>query len=156
MMRHNQKRRAVSEVVGILLMLAVVVTTGVLIFTFASGGMTSLSESYAVAMSRQGSAAAERFVVEQASFNFSGAPTGADLYVRNVGTVSANLVSVYITDLTSDASVLQATISTTVNVGAFGDIPHTTLTFTPAHGHTYSFTVTSSLGNSATYRAEAT
>jgi flagellin-like protein len=80
---------------------------------------------------------------------------GADVFVRNSGAAPTTLVTVYITDLTSNAFVLQTTISTTVNVQTFVDIPHTTLAFPPSHGHTYSFTVTSSLGNSVVYNVGA-
>ncbi len=83
-------------------------------------------------------------------------PQGADVYVRNVGTNPTTLVSVYVVDQTLNSFVSQTAISTTVNVGTFANIPHTTLLFTPLHGHTYSFTVTSSLGNSVIYNAKAT
>lgn len=83
----------------------------------------------------------------------SASTSGAGLYVRNVGGVQTTLVSVYVTDTTSNAFISQTTIGTTVNVGTFVVV---TLTFTVAHGHTYSFTVTSSLGNSAEYSEEAT
>jgi hypothetical protein len=52
--------------------------------------------------------------------------------------------------------VSQVTISDTVNVESFVDIPHATLAFTPVLYQTYSFTVTSSLGNSVVYSVEAT
>jgi len=80
---------------------------------------------------------------------------GADVYVRNSGTVPVTLVSVYIVDQSTNTFISQTATSITVNVGAFVDIVHTTLTFTPSHGHTYSFTVTSSLGNSVIYDAKA-
>lgn len=150
-----QRRRGISEIVGTLLMLAIVVTLGALIYTFASGGMNSLSENYAVAMTGNSHAASEGFTIEQVTFTFSGTP-GADVYVRNVGGVQTTLVSVYVTDTTTGALVSQATISDTVNVESFVDIPHATLAFTPVPYHAYSFTVTSSLGNSAVYSAEAT
>ena len=81
---------------------------------------------------------------------------GADVYVRNVGSIPTTVVSVYVTDLTSNTFIEQVATSTTVNVGTFADIPHTTLAFDPSHGHTYSFTVASSLGNEVIYSAEAT
>jgi len=84
------------------------------------------------------------------------ASSGPDIYVRNVGTAPTTLVSVYITDATADAFVSQTTISITVNVGTFADIPHNSIAFVPSHGHTYSFTVSSSLGNSVIYNVEAT
>jgi hypothetical protein len=85
----------------------------------------------------------------------SASTPGADVFVRNVGVAPTTLVSVYIFDQSSNTFVSQTAISTTVNVGAFVDIPSTTLTFTPSHGHTYSFTVTSNLGNSVTFYARA-
>jgi hypothetical protein len=84
------------------------------------------------------------------------APGGADVYVRNVGSVPTTLVSIYLTDLTSGTPVLQTTLSTAVNVGSFAEIPHATLSFTPVEYHTYSFTVSSSMGDSAVYTLEAT
>jgi len=80
---------------------------------------------------------------------------GADVYVRNVGGVPTTLVSVYIMDLTSSTFVSQTTISDTVDVGTFSEISHATLSFTFSHGHAYSITVTSSLGNGVVYSAEA-
>ena len=164
-----RKRRAVSDIVGSLLMLAVVASLGVLVFTFASGGLGALSQSFTNLMTGSADAVSEHEVVEQVVFFFSGT-TGADVYVRNVGTISSTLVSVYIVDQSSNTFVSQFTISTctingavvtcTIPVGNFGLISHSTgvnpLTFTPAHGHTYSFTVTSSLGNSVIYYAKAT
>ncbi len=83
-------------------------------------------------------------------------PPGADVYVRNVGRVPTTLVSVYIIDLTANTFVSQTTISNTVNVGTFVQVPHSLLTFTPSHGHTYSFAVTSSLGTSVIYNVKVT
>jgi len=110
-------------------------------------------------MSGQGNVVAEHFDVEQVTFTFTGT-TGADVYVRNVGTISSTLVSVYIVDLTTGAFVTQVALTPApgiaLNVGTFVDIPHTALTFTPSHGHTYSIKVTSILGNDDTFDAKAT
>ena len=48
---------------------------------------------------------------------------------------------------------LLAEAALALNAGAFVSIP---LTFTVAHGNTYSFTVTSQLGNSVIFNARAT
>ncbi len=82
-------------------------------------------------------------------------PGGASLYVRNVGTVSSTLVSVYVVDQTTGTLVGQFPMSIALNVGTFVDIPSSTLAFAPSHGQTYSFTVTSSLGNSVKFSSEA-
>jgi len=92
-----------------------------------------------------------------ASFGTPSSTSGANVYVRNVGSASSTLVSVYVVDQTTGAFVGQFLISPTVlNVGTFVDIPYTTLAFTPSLGQTYLFTVTSSLGNSVVYDLEAT
>jgi hypothetical protein len=145
----------VSEIVSTLILVAVVVSLGVLVFTFASSGLSSLTGTFSRLMTSQGSSASEHLVVMQATFTFSGT-TGADVYVRNAGNVASTVVSVYIVDQSTGTFVKQVAMSTAVNVGTVADIPHTTLTFAPSHGHTYSFTVTSSLGNSVTFDARAT
>src|SRR5712692_11329475 len=149
------RRRAVSEIVATLIMIAVVASLGVLAFTFASSGLGSLSQSFSNLMGGSGDAISEKFVVEQVTFSTSGTQ-GADVYVRNVGTISTTLVSVYIVDQTSNTFISQTTISTAVNVGTFVDI--SLHTFNPSHGHAYSFsfTVTTSRGNSVIYNAKAT
>ena len=98
----------------------------------------------------------DRWVMEADAIQASPAPTsGADVYVRNVGSIPTTLVSVYVTDTTANAFVTQNTISTVVNVGTFVQIPRSTLTFTPSHGHFYAFVVSSSRGNSVTFSEEA-
>jgi uncharacterized membrane protein len=150
-----RERRAVSDGVATLLLVAIVVSLGVMVFAFASSGLGSLSQNFVNLMTGSGNAIAEHFVVEQVTYTTSGSPQGADVYVRNVGALASTLVSVYIVDQSSGVFVSQVTISTALNVGTFVNIPHATLTFTPTHSHTYSFTVTSSLGNSVIYYAKA-
>jgi hypothetical protein len=142
----------VSEIVSTLLLVAIVVSLGVIVFTFASGGLSSLTGSFTGLMTNQGNAAAEHFVVEMVSFTLTGTP-GANVYVRNAGNVASTLVSVYVVDQTTGAVVGQFPISTALDVGTYVNIP---LSFTPSHGQTYSFTVTSSLGNSVTFDSKVT
>lgn len=153
-----KRRSAVSEVVSTLLLVAIVVTLGVFVFGFASGGINSLTGSFTRLMTNQGSAADEHFVVEQVVFSFSGT-TGASVYVRNIGTIASTLVSVYIVDQSTGAFVKQVPLTTaqgTLDAGTVLDISNTILTFTPSHGQAYSFIVTSNLGNSVSFSAEAT
>src|SRR5712691_2818841 len=96
MVKHG-RRLAVSEIVATLIMLAVVASLGVLVFTFATSGLGSLSQSFTSLMGGSGDAISEKFVVEQVTFTTSGSQ-GADVYLRNVGTISTTLVSVYIVD----------------------------------------------------------
>lgn len=171
----RRQRRAVSEVVSTLLLVAIVVTLGVLIFTFASSGLGSLTGNFAGLMSSQGNTVAEHYVVEQATFCFStscysacssSCVLGAYVYVRNIGTTVPTISSVYVVDQTLGTVVSQFPIAHCTINGArsscaipannFGLINSTYLDFTPLHGHTYSFTVTSILGNSVIFYAKAT
>ena len=151
-------RAGVSEVVSTLMLVAIVVALGVLVFTFASGGFNSITGRFTGLITQQGNAVSEHFEVTQVVFSFAGT-TGATVYVRNVGTISSTIVSVYIADQTTGAFVEQVELTTgegVLNVESVLAIPNTLLAFAPAHGQTYSFTVTSILGNSVTFDAEAT
>ncbi len=147
----HRNRRALSDIVGSLIMIATVAGLGVLAFTFANTGLGSLSQNFANLMGSSGNAVSEKFVVEQVTFTTSGTQ-GANLYVRDVGSNPTTLVSVYLVNQTAGVFVKQVALSsTTVNVGNFANI---FVAFTPKHGFTYSFTVTSSLGNSVIYNAK--
>jgi hypothetical protein len=127
---------------------------GVLLYTFSSGNLGSLGGSASGRISNQGNAVAEAITVEQVGFSFTGT-TGASVYVANVGTIASTLVLVYVVDQSTNTFVAQFPISQALAVGAMVDIPQTTVSFTPAHGNTYSFKVTTSLGNSATLDEKA-
>ena len=113
-----------SEIVSTLLLIAIVVSLGVLVFTFASGSLSSLTGGFTGLISGQGNAVAQHFVVEQVTFTFT-ATTGADVFVRNVGTISSTLVSVYVVDQTTGVFVSEFTtgsLPATLNVGNYVDI----------------------------------
>lgn len=135
-------------------MLAIVVGLGAVMYGVSGGAINGFSENYAAGMQGQSSGLAEKFAVEQVTFSFSGT-TGADVFVRNAASIPTTIVAVYVTDTTSNTFVTQATMSTTINVGTFADITPAKVSFTPLHGHSYQFEVTSSLGNSVVQNALA-
>jgi flagellin-like protein len=67
-----RKRRAVSDIVATLLLVAVVVSLGVVVFAFANGGLGAITESFTGLMSSQGTAVAEHVAVEQVSYSPGG------------------------------------------------------------------------------------
>ena len=146
----RSSRRGVSEVIGTLLMVAIVASLGATIFIFASGSLNSLSSGFTNLMSRQGNMVSESYVVEQVAFSGS----EATLYVRNVGSTTTDIVAVYVTNQTTGASVGQYQLSPAVTVLVGGSYAIGPLTFTPVHGQTYSFKVDSSRGNSVIYYAK--
>ena len=150
-------RAGVSEVFSTLMLVAIVVSLGVLVFTFASGGFSSITGHFTGLITQQGNAVDEHFEVTQVIFSFTGT-TGATVYVRNVGTISSTIASVYIVDQTTGAFVKQVELTTaqgTLNVENVLAISDALLTFTPVHGQSYSFAVTSILGNTVTFDAKA-
>lgn len=74
-MRVSEKRRGVSEITGILIMLATVISLGVLFYTSASAGMRSLSENFAAKMTGEQSQASEKFAIEAVDFSSTSAGT---------------------------------------------------------------------------------
>jgi hypothetical protein len=133
-------------------LVAIAVSTGLIVFALARGTLCGLGESFGGIASGAGNAVAQNFAVEQVAFTYQG---GANLYVRNIGTGPVTLVSVFIVDQSTNAFVVQVPISQTLSVGSLVDIPYTTLAFNPSRGNSYSFKVTSSLGNSVTFIGKA-
>jgi len=81
---------------------------------------------------------------------------GANVFVRNVGTTSSTLVSVYVVDQTTGTLIGQFATSTPLGAGNVVDISQSLLAFSVSHSHSYSFTVTSNYGNSVIFYAKAT
>ena len=52
--KHRERRSGEREVVSTLLLVAIVVALGVIVFTFASGGLSSLTQSFTGLISGQG------------------------------------------------------------------------------------------------------
>ena len=93
-------------------------------------------------------------VVEQVTFNETGAKLGANLYVRNDGINPATMAAVYVTNITSGKFVLSYNLSPAkqINSGSFAIIA---VTFTPDIGTTYALTIASQLGNTVVTNAKA-
>lgn len=81
---------------------------------------------------------------------------GASVFVRNVGTISSTIVSVYVVDQSTNSFIGQFSVTAPVGVGNYVEVSQSTIGFAPSHGHSYSFTVTSSLGNSVEFFAKET
>ena len=126
-----------------------------------TGSSQAAAESQVVSSTQAGlseafSAANTNWMMIGDAIQAAASPTpGADVYVRNVGSVPSTLVSVYVVDQSTGAFTTQVALNLPLNVGTSVYLSHNTLTFTWAHGHTYSYTVTSNLGNSVIFNAKA-
>ncbi|MHB8702289.1 MAG: archaellin/type IV pilin N-terminal domain-containing protein [Nitrososphaerales archaeon] len=70
-----QHRNAVSEIVATVIMLVIVVALGVIIFVYATTGLTSFGTGFSNLLGNSGNAIAEQISVEQVTFNLTSGPS---------------------------------------------------------------------------------
>jgi flagellin-like protein len=155
-MKRSTKRRkqGISEIIASLLMIVVVVGLSATVFAFATNGFSNLGNNLSNLFGNSANALSERIVVEQVTFNETGAKLGANLYVRNDGLNPVTISAVYVSNITASKFVLSYTVSPAkqINSGSFAIIA---VTFTPDVGSTYALTVASQLGNTVVTNAKA-
>ena len=135
-------------------MIVIVVGLSATIFAFATNGFSGLGSNLSNQFGNSANALSERVVVEQVTFNETGAKLGANLYVRNDGTNPATISAVYVNNVTASKFVVSSTVSPVkqINSGGFAII---TVTFTPDVGTTYALTLATQLGNTVVTNAKA-
>jgi hypothetical protein len=150
----RSSKSGISEIVGSMLMVLVVVAMSAVVFAFATNGFSGMGANFSSLFGSSANALNERIVVEQVTFNESGTRLGANLYVRNVGINPSNIVAIYVSNVTASSFVLSYTISPARQIlsGSFQIIA---VTFTPDVGTTYSFTIATQLGNTVIVNAKA-
>lgn len=151
------KRAGVSTIIAELMLLAVVVALGTIVYALASNAFGNFGLGFAGAVSNAGDSLSERIVVEQVTF--SPCPNGSNqqacLYVRNVGQEEVTIVALYVTDQTTNVFVGSQSINAQILVGSFRPIGVSIQGFTVQHAHAYGFTVATSRGNTVTFNAVA-
>jgi flagellin-like protein len=161
-LRHKISRKVrrkaklgVSEIIGSLLMILVVVTASAIIFAVANNSFSSWAASFSNLFGTSSNQLGEKVVVEQVTFNETGSSLGANIYVRNAGENDAIVSSVYVTNVTAGNVFVisnQNSNSKTIQPASFEVV---TAIFSPVAGTTYSFTIATSLGNTVTFYAKA-
>lgn len=137
-------------------MILVVVSLGTAVFAFASGSLTSFGSNFANLVGTSGNQISEIVVIEQVTFLNTGNPatSGANLYVRDIGTNPTSIAAVYVQNSTANLFVEQFTSSplpVSINSGSFQIIA--VMNFVPDHGIVYAFTLATSLGNTVSANA---
>jgi len=152
--RLKSRRSGISEIIGSLLMIVIVVGLSAIIFAYATNGFAGMGSNLSNLFSSSGNAIQERVVVEQVTFNETGAHLGVNLYVRNDGTNPAIIADVYVTNVTASKQVTAYAPSPAkqINSGSFAIIA---VTFTPDVGTTYALTIATQLGNTVIVNAKA-
>jgi flagellin-like protein len=153
----SRQRRGISEIIGSLLMIVIVVGLSAIIFAYATNGFSGMGSNLSNLFGNSQNALAERVVIEQVTFNETGCSCthlGVNLYVRNDGVNPTIVAAIYVTNITASKLVLADTLSPTkqINSGSFAIV---TVVFTPDVGTTYSFNIATQLGNTVVVNAKA-
>jgi hypothetical protein len=139
-------------------MLIVVISLGATVFAFATGGFTSIGNSFQGLFSNSSYQVAEHDVIQQLVFVNSGSSgsSGFTIYVLNAGTNPSTIEAVYVQNVVANTFVGQFTTGTnlpgSINSGIVQTI--TVYGFIPAHGTTYTVTIATSYGNTVAYTAK--
>ncbi|MHB8702288.1 MAG: hypothetical protein ACYC7D_14895 [Nitrososphaerales archaeon] len=154
--RRRKKKGGISELIATVLLLVITIGIGVLILAYATLGFSNSSIGFLNLVSIGSDQLSQQLVVEQTYFHAIplSSQYSANIYVRNVGTSVATVVTVYVQDQTnaSDSLTIQLAPSVQINPGSFEII---TFQFSATHGITYAFTVVSSNGDKIITYAKA-
>ena len=134
----NRNRRGISEIIGGLLMILVTISIGVAVVAGSSSELNAVTSNFLNLISSNSKTISDNMVIEQVQFN-SGLTT-ADLFVRDVGTTSLRISSVYIVLATNNTLVDRVTFSPTLlfQPGSFMELA---ITFSFTGGSPYTFIV---------------
>ncbi len=154
------KRRAVSTIIAELLLIAMTVAIGTLVYSFASAAFGSFGTGFTGFVSSSGDTLSEHLIVEQVSFTYNSTCACSDLYLRNVGLKPVTILAVYISNVTANLPVpVCPSASPCATVQWPSGFPATPITVQPGHfvqvkilfvqdsGKTYGFVVVTSRGN---------
>ena len=136
-------------------MIVIVVGLSATMFAYATNGFSGLGSNLYNLVNSSGNRLAERVVVEQVTFNETGAKLGGNLFVRNDGVNPAIISTIYVTNVTGSSQLVVSytlTPAKQINSGSFQIIA---VTFTPDEGSTYSFTIATQLGDTVVINAKA-
>jgi hypothetical protein len=129
-------------------MILLVVSISTAVYAYTTNGLGSYGSNFSNLLSNQGNSISQQISIEQATFNLtSNSQAGADIYVRNTGTVPLTIASVYVQNVTSNSFVLAYSVSPQVNVQT-GNFARIGIHFTPDAQATYQFMVVTTLGTS--------
>ena len=149
----RRRKAGVSEIVATVLMIAVVVALGAVMLTFASNGFGSFGSSFSALITGQGNRLAEQIVVEEVTFNTTGT-LGANLYIRNVGEISASIAAIYVQNAFNGTLILSSQLSPNLQINP-GSFQNVAVEFNASHGVPYTFTVATASGNTVSINEKA-
>ena len=159
----TMKRSGVSNIIAELLLIAMTVAIGTLVYSFASTAFSSFGSGFTGLVSSSGDTLSEHIVVEQV-YLFTNS-TGGDIYVRNVGPNTATIMQIFVANVTAATGVPLCSSTTPppcASVQWPADFPTAPITikpdsfvqikvvYTPDSGSTYAFTLVTALGNEVT------
>jgi archaeal type IV pilus assembly protein PilA len=139
MKNFNRNLKAISPIFATLILIAIAVIAGVVVYMFTSGTLATMTGG--------GTAAQEKAAVQGASgTGTAGAPTGAIVYAQYMGGGNPISINGALFNDASGATVPGTLTATPLPVA--GTLTAITITGTLVTGHTYTVTLTSAKGGS--------
>lgn len=136
--RKSNRRKAYSPVIAAVILSAVVLSVGGVVWYFSQGSMTITSEEYAESLLNMTDVISERFIVEHVSYN----GTYLHIWVFNYGEV----------DIEIKAQVGNETSEIWIDLASGEMKPLLPMEFTALSGEILNVTTFSGRGNNANYR----
>jgi flagellin-like protein len=103
------KRRGVSPIIAELLLIVITVAIGTLVYSFASSAFGGFGAGFSNLVQEAGNQLAENVVVEQVYFvnaaNVTCPNQCGDLYIRNTGSNTAMIDTIYMTNVTASSAI---------------------------------------------------
>jgi flagellin-like protein len=140
MKNFNRNLKAISPIFATLILIAIAVIAGVVVYMFTSGTLATMTGG--------GTAAQEKAAVQGASgTGTAGAPTGAVVYAQYMSGGTPISINGALFNDASGATV-PGTLAAAVPLPIAGTLTPITITGTLVTGHTYTVTLTSAKGGS--------
>jgi len=142
-------RKGISPLIATVLLILIAISTGLLIYAFATGWIGSRTSL--------GAGPSSSIAIDAAYLNLNKTDEvcNVTVYVRNVGSVPANVTALYVTEVATGKVYANTTLNKTINPGGVEEVS-VNLTFTPNPGYSYEIKVITADGATAattvTYR----
>lgn len=155
----NKTRAGVSPVIATTVILAITVSLGLALWSFANSGVSATTAQYADIITDYGKYASDRFVIVNVAFDHPSADS-ATVWVYNSGQLSTNISSILLTCKDCTTPFAAVSVDASQITPANPQVASKSLqalsfsSGTLADGNTYEITVTSNTGAYQTHYQE--
>ncbi|MBU0598712.1 hypothetical protein KKF61_07070 [Patescibacteria group bacterium] len=142
-----KERKAITPVISALILSAVVLTVGGVVWAFSQGAMTISAEDYAESVIEMTATISERFIIEHVYYELDAGP---DLHMLHVFVYNYGEVDIVV-DVYADVDEGESGSSTNYEIPS-GAFETAKISLTPSSGKEVAIKVVSRRGNNVYYR----